>query len=267
MQHDFETMHGLGNDLVLFGARTAAPTLDGAAIRALADRRTGIGFDQLVLLGPSEVAAIRMEIRNADGSAPETCGNALRCVGLLLGGDLTVETDGGVVRVRAIDDRVRVELHAPRIASLEVTALASDAARSIAKLPRSTPTVPPLRVDVVNPYAVLFIDDLRSVDVERIGRAVERDPLFPDRTNVAFAQVLDAERIELRMWERGAGATRACGSGACATAVAAIHAGLVGDVALVRQPGGRTEVTWSAGGGVVMTGPATHVFSGRIDLP
>ncbi len=265
MHRRFEKMHGLGNDFAVFDGRDAPLHFDTGTIRCIADRRTGIGFDQLVLIDPSAVATVRMRIWNPDGGEAETCGNALRCVARLLGGEITVETGGGVVSARAGPGGVTVVLPKPRFGLVPGSPGPVDTAALAARWPCSA--APPLIVDVGNPHAVFFVDDLDALDLERFGPGIERDPLFPNRVNVAFAK-MSSGGLDLRMWERGAGATLACGSGACAAAVAAIQAGLVEIMPVqVTQPGGSLEVEWTPDGPIVMTGPAVHVFTGRIELP
>ncbi len=265
MQHRFEKMHGLGNDFAVFDSRDAPLRLDARTVRALANRRIGIGFDQLVLLDRSGVATVRMRVRNADGGEAETCGNALRCVARLFSGPITVETDDGVVPVRVGPEGVTAVLPPPRFGSVPGAPDPVDTAVLAARWPCSA--VPPVIVDVGNPHAIFFVEDLDALDLERLGPGIERDPAFPHGVNVAFAR-MDGDDLALRMWERGAGPTLACGSGACAVAVAAIHVALLGaGPVLVRQPGGALTVDWEPGSPITMTGPAVHVFTGSVDLP
>ena len=266
MMHRFEKMHGLGNDFVVFDLRETLTDFDPALVAALADRHTGIGFDQMVLIGPSDVASIRVEIRNADGSSAEICGNALRCVGLLIGGELSVDTGGGIARVVTTDDGVEVTLPEPSIAPVDAHSLTPENCRMLSALLRAERVEPLWHVDVGNPHLIVLVDDIGAVDVANAGPFLEHDPLFPDRINVAFARIASADRIDLRMWERGAGATRACGSGACAAAAAAIKAGLTGDHVIVDQPGGGLSVRWVRGEELTMVGHAAHVYSGRIEV-
>ncbi len=265
MRRSFEKMHGLGNDFAVFDARTVPMLLGYGRVRTLADRRTGIGFDQLVLLEPSAVATVRMRIWNADGGEAETCGNALRCVGRLLGGDITVESGGGLVPLRVGSAEVTAVLPPPRFGNVPGMLDVVNTASLAARWPCSG--VPPVIVDVGNPHAVFFVGNHDVLDLEHFGPGIERDPAFPHGVNVAFAHV-DAGGLDLVMWERGAGPTLACGSGGCAAAVAAIHSGLLGAGAVqVRQPGGTLSVDWAPGSPISMTGPAVHVFTGSIELP
>lgn len=260
----FLKMHGLGNDFVVIDARETPVPMDSAHARAIADRREGIGCDQLILLEASRTADARMRIFNADGGEVEACGNASRCVARLLGGLSTVETKGGLLRLAANDDGALVDMGAPRFGWDQVPlAYPLDTARLPVGWEELTE---PAAVNVGNPHVVFFVDDADAVDLARLGPLIERDPLFPERVNVNVASVAGPDRLRLRVWERGAGLTRACGTGACATAVAAIRRGLVGSPVTVALPGGALTIGWEPGGTISMHGPATHVFSGEAAL-
>lgn len=259
----FFKMHGLGNDFVVIDARTTPVSMTPERARAIADRRTGIGCDQLIVIGPSDHADAQMRIFNNDGSEVEACGNASRAVALLLGGNSTLETLGGVITLEALDGAARVDMGAPRFDWNEIPlAYAMD-----------TRTMPvgweelenPAAVNVGNPHAIFFVPDCDAVDLGRLGPIIETDPLFPERVNVNVASLAGKDHLKLRVWERGAGLTRACGTGACATAVAAIRAGIVASPVRVTLPGGDLDIAWAPGGTILMTGPATHVFSGETD--
>lgn len=259
----FFKMHGLGNDFVVIDARNAPVSMTPERARAIADRRTGIGCDQLIVIGPSDHADAQMRIFNNDGSEVEACGNASRAVALLLGGNSTLETLGGVITLEALDGAARVDMGAPRFDWNEIPlAYAMD-----------TRTMPvgweelenPAAVNVGNPHAIFFVPDCDEVDLGRLGPIIETDPLFPERVNVNVASLAGKDHLKLRVWERGAGLTRACGTGACATAVAAIRAGIVTSPVRVTLPGGDLEIAWAPGGTISMTGPATHVFTGETD--
>lgn len=264
MRFAFHKMHGLGNDFVVVDARTQDVAIDSARARAIADRHRGIGCDQLILLEPSERADILMRIFNADGGEVEQCGNALRCVASLLGGTPAIETAGGTVRAAANDAGVSIDMGAPRFGWDEIPLA----------YPLDTASLPvgwegledPVAVNVGNPHVVFFVEDADTVDLGRLGPTIEHDPLFPDRINVNVAEVQSKDRIRLRVWERGAGLTRACGTGACATAVAAIRRGLVRSPVAIDLPGGELVVAWSNGGPIRMTGPAAYVFRGEAEL-
>jgi diaminopimelate epimerase len=262
MSFRFHKMHGLGNDFVVIDARATPVPIDAARARSIADRREGIGCDQLILIEPSGTADARMRIWNSDGSEVEACGNASRCVALLLGGVSTIETLGGLLRLAANDASATVDMGSPRFGWDQIPlAYAMDTAH----LPVAWEELAdPAGVNVGNPHVIFFVDDAYAVDLERLGPIVERDPLFPERVNVNVASVADG-KITLRVWERGAGLTRACGTGACATAVAAIRSGRTASPVTVALPGGELVIEWAPGGTIRMTGPATHVFDGEAD--
>ena len=257
----FRKMHGLGNDFVILDAREGAVEIDEARARAIADRRTGVGCDQLILLEPSDVADVRMRIWNADGGEVEACGNAARCVAFLEGGDVTIETAGGVISGHANGSAATIDMGAPRFAWEEIPlAYAMDtSAMPVGWEELHTP----FAVNVGNPHLVFFVDDVEAVDLARLGPLIERDPLFPERINVNIA-AKEGDAIRLRVWERGAGLTLACGTGACATAVAAIRRKLVKSPVEVRLPGGDLVIAWAPGETIKMSGPASHVFTGEL---
>ena len=263
MVRRFHKMHGLGNDFVILDARQEPVEIDGARARAIADRRTGIGCDQLILLEPSNEADLRMRIFNADGGEAEACGNAARCVALLEGGERRIETRGGTIRSSANGAAATIDMGEPRFGWDEIPlAYPMDTAA----MPVGWETLKqPFAVNVGNPHVVFFVDDVRSVPLDRLGPEIERDPLFPQRINVGVASA-EGAALRLLVWERGAGLTRACGTAACAAAVAAISRRLARSPVEVRLPGGSLTIEWEAGGTIRMSGPATHVFSGELDL-
>ena len=263
MKRQFRKMHGLGNDYVIIDARDGALEVDESLARALADRRTGIGCDQLILLEPSEDADIRMRIWNPDGSEVEACGNATRCVATLLGGDSRIETKGGILAASATAGAATIDMGEPRF-GWDAIPLAY--AMDSAAIPVGWDGLEDgFAVRVGNPHIVFFVDDADAVALESLGREIERDPLFPERINVNVASLADGA-IRLRVWERGAGLTQACGTGACATAVAAISRKLVSSPVEVHLPGGSLTIDWRPGGSIRMSGPATHVFTGEVEL-
>lgn len=259
----FHKMHGLGNDFVIFDARDKAVEMDAARARAIADRRTGVGFDQLIVLEPSNVADVKMRIFNSDGSEVGACGNVTRCVALLLGGETRIETEGGLISGIARDGAATADMGEPRFDWDQIPlAYAMDTL----DMPVAWDELQaPSAVNVGNPHVVFFVNDVDAVDLETLGPRIERDPLFPQRVNLNVASV-EGGAIRLRTWERGTGLTRACGTGACATAVAAIRRRLVASPVDVTQDGGTLKIEWSPGSSILMTGPATHVFTGEIDL-
>ncbi|GAA4017191.1 diaminopimelate epimerase [Sphingomonas swuensis] len=263
MRRQFHKMHGLGNDFVILDAREQPLAIDESLVRQLADRKHGIGCDQLILLEPSKSADLRMRIFNEDGGEVQSCGNATRCVVKLTGAE-TIETAGGLLHGRSEGDAIEVALIEPR--------LAWDAIPLAYPLP--TDPLPmgwenldrPYAINVGNPHLVFFVDDLEDADLEGIGPGIETDPVFPERINVNVATV-EGGAIRLRTFERGAGLTRACGTGACATAVAAIRSGRATSPVEVLMTGGTLTINWSPGEPVRMRGDATYVFEGSIELP
>jgi diaminopimelate epimerase len=263
MKRRFRKMHGLGNDFVVFDGREAPMEMTEARARALADRRTGIGCDQLILLEPSAQADVRMRIWNSDGGEVQSCGNAARCVALLLGGEARIETAGGLLSASADGASATVDMGVPRFGWDEIPLA----------YPMDTAAMPvgwedlrePFAVNVGNPHIVFFVDDSEAVELERLGPLIETDPLFPERINVNIASV-EQGGIRLRVWERGAGLTRACGTGACATAVAAMSRKLAGSPVEIRLPGGTLSIAWTPGETIRMSGPATLVFEGEVAL-
>lgn len=259
----FHKMHGLGNDFVILDARQGAVALDAARVRAIADRHRGVGCDQLILLSPSAIADVEMRIWNSDGGEVEACGNATRCVALLEGGETRIETKGGVLHASANGKGATIDLGQPRFGWNEIPlAYAMDTAA----MPVGWEELEnPAAVRVGNPHVIFFVAESNKVDLGRLGPIIEHDPLFPERINVNVASLED-KAIRLNVWERGAGLTQACGTGACATAVAAIRRGLAQSPVEVRLPGGSLTIEWAPGESIRMTGPATHVFTGELDL-
>jgi diaminopimelate epimerase len=264
MRAAFTKMHGLGNDFVVLDTREQAlPPVSAALARALADRRTGIGCDQLILLEPSDAADFRMRIFNADGSEVEACGNATRAVALLHGEPAHIETAGGILAVEPAQGGAAVDMGEPRF---EWEAIPLAYAMDTAALPVGWDELEqPSAVNVGNPHAVFFVRDCDKVDLARLGPEIERDPLFPERVNVGVATVENRAALRLRVWERGAGLTRACGTGACAAAVAAMRRGLVEREVTVTLPGGALLIEWGEDGRITMTGPATESYRGTFD--
>jgi diaminopimelate epimerase len=263
MARQFDKMQGLGNDFVILDARTEPLSITPALARAVADRRTGIGCDQLILLEPSMEADVAMRIWNADGGEVQSCGNAARCVVALTGAG-RIQTAGGLVRGEAGNGDIRVTLGEPRFGWDEVPL---SYAMDTAQVPLGWgPLEKPMALSVGNPHLVFFVDDAAAIDLARIGPSIEHDPAFPERINVNVAQVTGASAVTLRTWERGSGLTLACGTGACATAVAAIRLKKAGSPVTVTMPGGTLTIGWAPGGPISMSGAATHVFRGQIDL-
>jgi diaminopimelate epimerase len=263
MNRRFHKMHGLGNDFVIFDAREEPLEMDGTRARFIADRRTGVGCDQLILMEPSEAADVRMRIWNSDGGEVEACGNAARCVTLLTGGG-TIETKGGIISGTAEGaEAATIDMGEPSFGWEDIPlAYAMDTGA----MPVGWEDLQnPLAVNVGNPHIVFFVEDPAIIDLDRRGPEIENDPAFPKRINVHVAAVRDRE-IHMRSWERGAGLTLACGTGACATAVAAIVTKRADSPVKVHMPGGTVTVSWELGKQLLMRGGTTHVFEGELDL-
>ena len=259
----FHKMHGLGNDFVVIDARAAPVTMTETRARAVADRKTGIGCDQVIVLEPSATADAKMRTWNADGSEVEICGNATRAVALLLGKSAALETIGGQISVTPQHGGAMVDMGEPRF-DWEAIPLAY--AMDTSTMPVGWEVLEnPAAVNVGNPHVIFFVDDAESIDLARLGPIIETDPLFPHRININVATKTGPSALTLRVWERGAGLTRACGTGACATAVAAIRSKRVTSPVTVTLPGGDLNIAWSPGETIHMTGPATHVYSGEVD--
>jgi diaminopimelate epimerase len=259
---EFHKMHGLGNDFVIIDGRDTLVDIHPARAKALADRKSGIGCDQLIVLERSNVADVRMRIFNHDGGEVESCGNATRCVVALLGKDLRIETAGGIIDGVYRDASITLQMPPPRFAWQDIPlAFAMDSAA----MPLAWDGLAgPMAVNVGNPHAVFFVSDADAVDLERLGPQIEHDAAFPERVNVNVASI-ENNAIHLRVWERGVGETRACGTGACATAVAAIRQSKVTSPVEVRLAGGSLTIGWQPGGPISMTGGTTYVFKGEAD--
>lgn len=258
----FHKMHGLGNDFVILDAREEAVEPTEAQRRLLCNRHRGVGCDQLIRLRGSASADLAMDIWNADGKPAEACGNATRCVAALTGAT-RIETVGGLLEAEAVGEEVSVTLPPPRF---EWNAIPIADPVDTAPLPMGWgPFERPDAVNVGNPHLVFFVEDAEAMPLGEHGAQIENDPAFPDRINVNVASI-DGKSLELRTFERGVGLTQACGTGACATAVAAIRRKLVTSPVKVQMEGGSLTIAWSPGERIVMRGAATHVFSGEIDL-
>ena len=222
MRVSFTKMHGLGNDFVIIdGREVKLPALTEGVAAAIAHRRTGIGCDQLIVLESSdaESADFRMRIFNSDGGEVEACGNAARAVALLHGSPARVLTDGGVIALEPSEGGATVDMGEPRF---EWASIPLAYAMDTLSMPVGWEELEnPVGVNVGNPHVVFFVEDVEKIELERLGPQIESDPVFPERVNVNTASIEARDRIKLRVWERGAGLTRACGTGACATAVAA----------------------------------------------
>lgn len=260
---EFHKMHGLGNDFIIVDERLMEKPLNRSAIAAMANRFTGIGCDQFIILNHSEVADVQMQIYNSDGSKVGACGNASRCVVALLGQDLKIETDGGIISGKKSNNIIQMNMGKPKF---DWQAIPLAYAMDSRDLPLSwdDKLMHGFCVNVGNPHIIFFIDNHDDIDLATIGPIIENDAVFPERINVNVA-VIEGNDIILKVWERGAGLTQACGTGACATAVAAISKKLIASPANIILPGGSLEISWEYDGDIMMSGDAVHIFKGETD--
>lgn len=283
MEISFTKMHGLGNDFMVIDKMSRDIPLTSDQVKALSDRHTGIGFDQLLVVSASASADIdfRYQIFNADGSEVEQCGNGARCFARFVQEKnltdkpiIVVETNTGVITLNVRDDgQVTVDMGSPVLEPAMVPFIADE--------PSITYTIPTSQGDISlgvismgNPHGVLVVDDIQQAPVDSLGAELERHANFPNRANIGFMQIVSRNHIRLRVFERGVGETRACGTGACAATVAAIQQGLVNHQVTVSLPGGDLDIEWNPeasietnnSGHVMMTGPATTVYEGTITL-
>ena len=276
MTLEFSKMHGLGNDFMVIDAINQAVELSAAQVQALADRHRGVGFDQLLLVEAATTAAadFRYRIYNADGGEVGQCGNGARCFmrfahdrGLTDKPELRVETLSGLLQlVLETDGQITVDMGEPRFAPADIPFDAEEFAQTY-PLEVGDETLEIMALSMGNPHAVMWIDAIETVPVERLGPLIESHPRFPQRVNAAFVQIIDPEHIRMRVYERGAGETQACGSGACAAVVAGRLRDQLAPRVIVSLTGGDLVVKWAGEGHpVYMTGPATHVYRGQIDL-
>jgi diaminopimelate epimerase len=270
-EQKFIKMHGLGNDFVILDARDQAIGLNAEHVRALADRNTGVGCDQVIIIEPAhnKAADAFMRIYNADGGEVMACGNASRCVASLLMDEtgktsLTLETGAGLLEAQsAAGENITVDM-GPANLDWQDIPLAKEADTLHLRFSRGA-LKDPVAVNVGNPHAVFFVDDADAIDLETLGPEIEHHPFFPERTNVEAAQVLSPSQIRLRVWERGAGITQACGTGACATLIAAHRRRLTDRKASIILDGGPLDIEWLENNHVMMTGPVAISFTGTID--
>ncbi|GAA4878629.1 diaminopimelate epimerase [Ferrimonas pelagia] len=272
----FSKMHGLGNDFMVVDGVTQSFYLSPDAIRRLADRHTGIGFDQLLLVEPPYDPELDFHYRiyNADGSEVEQCGNGARCFarfvqmkGLVNRDEISVSTQRGKITLKLEgEDRVNVNMGVPDFEPASLPFRAKKAEKTYL-LPTEAQTVLAGAVSMGNPHCVLKVDDVDSAPVETLGPLLERHERFPKGVNVGFMQVISRDHIRLRVFERGCGETQACGTGACAAVVIGHHQGLLADKVRVDLPGGTLMIRWEGPGSPVhMVGQATHVYDGQIEL-
>lgn len=265
----FIKMHGAGNDFVILDGRAEPCVLSPDAVRAIADRRLGVGCDQVIVLAPAQAGDVAMRIWNGDGGEVAACGNASRCVARLVmaetgRAEAVIETAAGLLRAaRAEDGTITIDMGTPKFdwreipLRREMDTLHVDLARG--------PLSEPVAVNVGNPHAVFFVDDAEAIDLAGLGPALEHDPLFPERANISVATVIAPNALRLRVWERGAGLTRACGTAACAALVAGVRRGLLERAADIRLDGGTLRVEWRADDDhLLLSGPAAESFRGAL---
>ncbi|MEP3050101.1 MAG: diaminopimelate epimerase [Erythrobacter sp.] len=264
MRVPFIKMHGLGNDFVVLDAREAAlPPISPAMAHALANRTAGIGCDQVVLLEPSDNGDFKMRFFNSDGGEVEACGNASRAIAVLHGQPAAVETAGGLLALSPSEGGAQVDMGTPRF---DWDAIPLAYAMDTLALPVGWDTLEnPAAVNVGNPHAVFFVADADAIDLAGIGPEIENDPIFPQRVNVNVASLIGDNHLKLHVWERGAGLTRACGTGACATAISAARRGLTGRDVMVSLPGGDLNIEWREDDRIIMSGPAVESFRGTFE--
>ncbi len=266
----FRKMHGLGNDFVVLDARSAGLSLTSDTAKAIANRRTGIGCDQILILESARSGGdIFMAIRNADGGEVASCGNGSRCVARLLLGEtgkdeVVIETLAGPVTAkRAANDLIAVDMGSARTdwQDIPLTEAVDTAHLNVSEGPLNDP----IAVSMGNPHMVFFVSNANEIDLAALGPKLEHHPLFPERTNVEAVQVLSKTHLRMRVWERGAGITQACGTGACATLVAAVRRNISERKATVSLDGGDLEIEWREDNHVIMSGPVAETFTGTLN--
>lgn len=274
----FAKYEGTGNDFIIVEDLEDAISISPDGVAALCERRFGIGADGLMLIRRSRLASFRMDFYNADGTPAEMCGNGIRCFakylhdfGLINDLSVDIETGAGVKEVQLIADGNKavgatVDMGRPALEAEKIPVQASLGLENEALITLDSLTFEGVCVSMGNPHFVVFTDDIRSAPVADIGPQIENHPAFPNKTNVEFVKVLSNDELELRVWERGVGETLACGTGACAAAVAANLKGLAGRRVKVNLPGGTLAVEWAREGNILLSGPARLVFTGSVDL-
>ena len=271
---EFTKMHGLGNDFVVIDAISQTISLSSQQIKAIADRHFGIGCDQLLLVEKAEnkEAEFRYRIFNADGGEVEQCGNGARCFalfvrqqGLTTNDKIIVETSSGIIELMVSGELVTVNMGVPDFEPGSLPFLEENRAESY-NLMVNGAVYAIGAVSMGNPHAVMLVDNIDDIDIETLGSAIERHPMFPNRVNVGFMQILRRNEVRLRVYERGVGETRACGTGACAAVAIGRLLGRLDEQVTVHLHGGDLNISWSGeGDALLMTGPATTVFQGKIN--
>jgi diaminopimelate epimerase len=267
---DFIKMQGCGNDFVIIDNRQKPRKFSAKEAVAIADRRFGIGCDQLVLMEKSRRGDLFMRIYNADGSEVNSCGNASRCVGWLMMNEtdkkqISIETKAGIITAKkANKDSVAVNMGKPELEWNKIPLAKKMDTLHLAI--KSGPLADPVGVSMGNPHAVFFVNNIGKIDLEELGPWLENHSLFPNKANIGVAEIKSTSKIALRVWERGTGETLACGTGACAALVAANRRGLTGKKATIELPGGDLAIEWLKSGEVLMTGPVAVSFVGVFEI-
>jgi len=274
----FVKMEGLGNDFILFDAtKDDLSKVDFYKLAPkLCDRHFGIGADGLLIVHPSEKANFRMQVINPDGSEPEMCGNGIRCFALYLYKEgnvvddiLSVETLAGTILPALDPDNgiIEVDMGTPILAAKDIPTTDNSEKVINKKIKAADKEFELTAVSMGNPHGVIFVDDVKNIDLTKYGSALETDPFFPERANIEFVEVISPTETKMRVWERGAGETLACGTGACATVVAGVLTGKIERKVLVHLAGGDLEIEWSEESDhLMMSGPAREVFRGEVKL-
>lgn len=270
----FTKMHGLGNDFVVVDARRQPFAVTAAEARAIADRRWGVGCDQLIVIEPSQKADAFLRILNADGGEVSACGNASRCIGAVLMAEkkadhVTLETRAGALEARKSANGVAVDMGPARLDWKDIPlSRAMDTAHVDLSLDAGNGQMlrDPVCVSMGNPHAIFFVRDPYAYDLGVLGPKLEHDPLFPERANITLVDVVARDHAVMRTWERGAGLTLACGTAACATLVAAHRRGLMDRKGRLTLPGGELQIEWRGDNHVVMAGPVATSFAGTLDV-
>ncbi|MBT7951222.1 MAG: diaminopimelate epimerase [Gammaproteobacteria bacterium] len=276
MKLSFTKMHGLGNDFVVLNALQTPIQLSREQIRFIADRRFGVGCDQVLMIESTQTRGvdIRYRIFNADGAEVEQCGNGVRCIGdflrrhsLIEGDAIKVETMNGLVTIYfENDDQIRVDMGVPAFRPQDIPMAVAEQ-QEFYTLKLGSGDIEIMAVSMSNPHAVLVVDDLEQASVATLGPLIQQHPVFPESVNVGFMQVLDSSHIRLRVYERGVGETLACGTGACGAVAAGINTGKLANDVDVELKGGNLRISWAGDGQHVwMTGPATTVYEGHIEI-
>jgi diaminopimelate epimerase len=266
-QIQFTKMHGLGNDFAVFDGRKEDIKFTGFEIQKMSNRHTGIGFDQLLTIKQAKKGGhAYIEIYNANGQEVASCGNGIRCVASLIMKELNInevslETLGSTAQAKhAENDQISVNMGQPKLKWSEIPLKAKNNTTEVNLVIDNLPK--PVAVNMGNPHIIFFVDNVNDIEIMKLGPIIENHPLFPEKTNVEFAEVLDRMNVRMQVWERGSGRTMACGTGACAVGVASILRGLTEHKVKIELDGGYLFIEWNDKKDVIMTGPTSVVFTG-----